>query len=423
MREQEIRTSHAGRPWSNWFWPQRGGSVVAELEPAALLPDVNARTFNVHLFIGARPNIPKAATVQRAFRLHPLASHARLTTVHTGQHSSKAMASALIRELGVDVDHYLRSRTAQTDPGHLAQLVRALDQHMKHHAGRIDSSIVVGDVNSTVAASIVSARYGIPVVHVEAGLRSHFQEPEELNRKLITAASSFHLPASATDARNLIAESVDASDIFLVGNAHTETLLTARSRSARKGIVARLKLTDKPYTILYVHKPATIRNGDWVSALFAKVQQLSGDLVIALHPGAKRRLLKLAPEVLSLEGAIYVPSLSHGEFSALMRHSACVVTDSAGLQEESTVLGTSCITVGAPTARPVTCTTGSATFVGFDLEQCSHALIKVREPRQLNYPIPPLWDTEVSQRISNAISEILRRTADNQQGRAVLRVV
>jgi len=367
---------------------------------------------DVTMFIGARPNLPKAATVLRAFDTGSLRHlPVRLRVVHTGQHSAEQMGLGYAHTMGVRIDEVLESPAADEDGRRLAGLVAAVDGYLSRVA-RPDLAIVLGDVNSTLAAALVLGRRGIPIVHVEAGLRSGAAEPEEINRKIITAVADVHLAPSRQAVMNLRRENVPDDRIYFVGNAHTETFLLGAADRATTGVLERLGLRPGGYTLLSVHKTPTVQNLGWLFDLVRAASRLPS-VVWVVHPSAREMLLRNEPSLLELPSLRYLGPQPYYEFGRLLTSAACVITDSAGMQEETTVSGVPCVTVGAPTARPETMAYGTNTFTGFDVPAAEAAAAEALRVGAAP-SVPEHWDAHVSRRISQALTSVLTEHADTR---------
>lgn len=373
-------------------------------------------THDVTLFIGARPNLPKAATLVRAFAAPPLRdAGAGLRIVHTGQHAAGRMGLSYADTLGVSVEQVLRAPDADRDGERLSSLVAVIDRYLAR-SGDPDLAVVVGDVNSTLAAAVVAARNGIPVAHVEAGLRSHVRdEPEELNRRMITAVADFHLAPSQRAVDNLLRENVPREAISFVGNAHTESFLLADEQRGASTVLTDLGLRSGSYVLLSVHKASTMQHLPWLDELVCK---LAGQqpVVWAVHPGSSKLLRAAAPHLLTLDDVRYLQPLPYHGFGQLLTSAACVVTDSAGMQEETTASGVACVTVGAATARPETVSHGTNAYAGFDVGLALAATDQaVRGTRRTPPRLPDRWDTQVSTRISEVLAAVLTDRAAARQ--------
>ena len=351
---------------------------------------------------GARPNFPKAAPVLAALA----ARGVEQLLVHTGQHYDERMSEIFFRQLGIpepDVNLGVGSgpHGAQT----AATMVALEELFVQRRPAMV---VVYGDVNSTVAAALVAAKLGIAIAHVEAGLRSFdMTMPEEINR-LVTDRLSDLLLATSTDAiAHLGNEGVPAEKIHFVGNPMIDTLLKNLERYDADGARAAFGL-EGAYLVATLHRPGNVDRPQDVARLVAAMHQAADQapIVIPLHPRGRGRLTEAG---LFDHPAIRVADpLGYVEFMGLVRGSAAVITDSGGVQEETTVLGVPCLTLRPNTERPVTITHGTNRLVTHDsLPLCVREALEAGPLTQ--WPTPPLWDGKAGERIAAVIIRALAR--------------
>ncbi|WP_235834620.1 non-hydrolyzing UDP-N-acetylglucosamine 2-epimerase [Actinomadura logoneensis] len=351
--------------------------------------------------LGARPNFVKAAPVIAALA----ARGARQAVVHTGQHYDRRMSEVFFDELGlpepdVNLGVGSGSHAAQT----AALLVGLEEEFIRRSPALV---IVYGDVNSTIAAALVAAKLGVPVAHVEAGLRSFdMTMPEEVNRRLTDQLSDLCLVTSPEAVGHLAAEGVPVGRAHLVGNPMIDTLLGNLDRFDTGRVRAEHGLPDR-YVLATMHRPANVDDPATASALVRSLHGVAdlAEVVIPVHPRGRANLLAAGldghPRVRVLDPLGYV------DFVAAVRGAAAVVTDSGGIQEETTVLGVPCLTVRPNTERPITITHGTNRLVS--LEELVPAARKVLEgERPAAGRVPPLWDGHAGPRIADVILEYLR---------------
>jgi UDP-N-acetylglucosamine 2-epimerase (non-hydrolysing) len=351
---------------------------------------------------GARPNFPKAAPVLRA--LGELGIPQRL--LHTGQHYDEAMFEVFFRQLGLPEPDINLGVGSGTHARQTAAIMTGVEDVLTDL--RPAMVVVYGDVNSTVAAALVAAKLGIPVAHVEAGLRSFDATmPEEVNR-LVTDRLSDLLFATSPDAvAHLGNEGVHPGRIHLVGNPMIDTLLAnldrfdAAAARAEHGLAAR-------YVVATLHRPANVdRPGDaaaLVKGLHAVASQ--ADVVLPLHPRGRESLR--AAGLFDHPGVRVIDPLGYVEFLGLVRGADAVVTDSGGVQEETTILGVPCLTIRPNTERPVTITHGTNRLV--TRERMPEAVEEaLRAGRPEAWPTPPLWDGHAGERIAAIVAADLDR--------------
>ncbi|SNT56945.1 UDP-N-acetylglucosamine 2-epimerase (non-hydrolysing) [Actinomadura meyerae] len=353
----------------------------------------------VHV-LGARPNFVKAAPVISALR----AAGAEQAVVHTGQHYDARMSEIFFTELGLpepDVNLGVGSG------GHAEQTAALMIGLEAEFTSRSPALVIVyGDVNSTIAAALVAAKLHIPVAHVEAGLRSFdMTMPEEVNRRVTDQLSDLCLVTSPEGIGHLAAEGVPVSRTHLVGNPMIDTLLgnldsfdTARVRAAHG-------LPDR-YVLATVHRPANVDAPETAAALVRHLHGVAdlADLVIPVHPRGRANLLAAGLD--DHAGVHVLEPLGYIDFVAAVRGAAAVVTDSGGLQEETTILGVPCLTVRPNTERPITITHGTNRLVTFE-ELVPAARKALEEGPPKSDRTPPLWDGKAGPRIAEVIMEYL----------------
>ncbi|MFF7215534.1 non-hydrolyzing UDP-N-acetylglucosamine 2-epimerase [Streptomyces sp. NPDC008238] len=352
----------------------------------------------VHV-VGARPNFVKAAPVVAALR----GAGQPQSVVHTGQHYDERMSHVFFRELGlpqpdVDLGVGSGSHARQT-----AALLTALEDELSARAPALVT--VYGDVNSTLAAALVAAKLGLPVAHVEAGLRSFdMTMPEEVNRRLTDQLADLLFVTSPEAVGHLADEGVDTARVHFVGNPMIDTLLAHLPRfdphaaRAAHGLPAR-------YGVVTLHRPANVDDPAAAAACVAALREAARhlELAVPLHPRGRAALE--AAGLGDTPGIRILEPLGYLEFMGLLRGAAAVVTDSGGVQEETTVLGVPCLTLRPNTERPVTVTHGTNRLVTPD--GLAPALLKALDGEAPAPEGPPLWDGRSGPRIARVITEWL----------------
>jgi UDP-N-acetylglucosamine 2-epimerase (non-hydrolysing) len=360
----------------------------------------------VDLVAGARPNFMKLAPVQRAVAALG-AQDFRI--VHTGQHYDAQMNDVFFEELGIPApDFHLEVGSGS----HGAQTARILERYEAHLiANRPDATVVFGDVNSTVACALAAVKLGVPVVHVEAGLRSFDRTmPEEINRLCTDAVADLLLVSEPSGVANLRREGVDEAKVKLVGNVMIDTLMGQLPRARERAAAARLGLRPKGYGFVTLHRPSNVDDPQVLGRLVGLLHELSRELplVFPVHPrtqnAAKGLAQGLAPgqeRLLCLGPQPYLDTIS------LVSDAAVVLTDSGGLQEECSVLGVPCLTLRENTERPVTVELGTSRLVGNDLERIRAAWRDVRSGGWPAGGAIPFWDGRAGERVAQAIADRL----------------
>ena len=360
-------------------------------------------TLRILHVVGARPNFMKAAPVHAALAERKGVAQ---ILVHTGQHYDQAMSEIFFRELelprpDLDLGVGSASHAAQTAEVMTRFEPVVLDQ-------KPDRVLVYGDVNSTLAAALVSVKLHVPVAHVEAGVRSFDRAmPEEINRLLTDQASDLLLTPTVEGNENLAREGIPSHRVRFVGNVMMDSLLRLFPKALERweaGLAETWGRED--YGLVTLHRPSNVDEPERLRALLRTLEELSRDLplVFPIHPRTRARLQALALEPRSPRLHLVDP-LGYLDFLALQRHAACVITDSGGVQAETTFLGVPCITARTTTEWPVTVASGTNTLVGEDTDALARAVRDVLAGRARRGILPPLWEGHAAERIADAITD------------------
>jgi UDP-N-acetylglucosamine 2-epimerase (non-hydrolysing) len=355
--------------------------------------------------VGARPNFMKIAPVIRALSD---AGGVEQRLVHTGQHYDDRMARIFFDELGLpqpDRDLEVGSGTqAEQTAAVMVRFEGVLEEE------RPDLVVVVGDVNSTLAATLVAAKAGVPLAHVEAGLRSFdLSMPEEINRIVTDRLSALLFTPSRDADENLRREGVPLERIHRVGNVMIDTLLEHRPRAPWGRIRERLGVADRGYAVLTLHRPANVDHPDRLGGLLDKLGVVGEryPFLFPVHPRTARRLAE-NEDLRRRAGFLrQTEPLGYMDFLALMDHAALVLTDSGGIQEETTVLGVPCFTLRDNTERPVTVDEGTNTLVGADGRGLERAFRDFLARGGKKGRIPELWDGRSGARVAKVLRQSL----------------
>jgi UDP-N-acetylglucosamine 2-epimerase (non-hydrolysing) len=370
----------------------------------------------VHCIVGARPNFVKIGPI-----VHAAAASRRLCThlIHTGQHYDAQMSRHFFEDLDLpEPDRYLDVRSGT----HAVQTARIMESYEPVVAEeRPDLVLVVGDVNSTMACALVAAKSGVPIAHVEAGLRSFDRTmPEEINR-IVTDALADLLFTTCRDAdENLRREGVAQEKIHFVGNVMIDTLLASLPLAAERRTAAGLGLDPGGYAAVTIHRPGNVDDAAGFERVVTILRDLASRLpvVFPMHPRTARRAqeLGLAPALQDCPGLHLVEPMRYLEFVDLLRTARLVLTDSGGVQEETTVLGVPCLTLRPNTERPVTITAGTNQLAPLDAQAAIEAARRLLAGRVAPQPQrPPLWDGHAAERIV-AVLEAHADRIGNLQG-------
>ena len=363
--------------------------------------------------VGARPNFMKVAPVLRA-----MADRSRFDPilVHTGQHYDAALSDTFFEELGMpSPDVHLGVGSAS----HAAQTARILEGFAPVlEANRPDLVLVAGDVNSTLACALAAVKLSVPVAHIEAGLRSGDRTmPEEINRVLTDSISDLLFTTSAEARSNLEREGADASTIHFVGNSMIDTLRRFEDKARDRPIVRERGLTAGRYALVTLHRPSNVDSGRDMERVLQLLTLLVERMPVAfpIHPRTRANL-EAAGKLVALEAIPelrLLPPLGYLDFLALMMHASVVVTDSGGVQEETTALGVDCLTLRPNTERPVTVTEGTNLLVNDDPRALLRALDDSRtRPRHAR--LPEKWDGQAGARIAAVIRDWFERGAPSR---------
>jgi UDP-N-acetylglucosamine 2-epimerase (non-hydrolysing) len=360
---------------------------------------------NILNVVGARPNLMKIAPLVEEMRHHP---DIRQTLLHTGQHYDTKMSEIFFDALGIpQPDIYLGVGSGS----HAEQTARVMIEVEKVLlAERPDVVVVVGDVNSTLACSITAAKLWIPVAHVEAGLRSFDRRmPEEINRIVTDALSEILFTTSRDADGNLIREGVAPEKIFFVGNVMIDTLMKHRNRAKRLHTPNQFNLEPGRYALLTLHRPSNVDAPEVLAGLMEALSRIQEDVPILFpaHPRTVKRISDFGFEgrLDTTPGLRITEPLGYLEFLDLMMHAQMVLTDSGGIQEETTILGIPCLTIRENTERPVTIIEGTNILVGTDPERIVKEARRILAGETKAGQVPELWDGRAAERIVRILLE------------------
>ncbi len=354
--------------------------------------------------IGARPNFMKVAPVFQALQ----ARGADQILLHTGQHYDFNMSDVFFQELRIPAPHVNLQVGSGSHAQQTAQIISRFEPCLLEHAP--DLVLVYGDVNSTVAAALVSAKLGVRVGHVEAGLRSFDRGmPEEINRVLTDQISDLLFTPSEDGDRNLLREGVARDNIHLVGNVMIDTLLEMLPR-AKQHVLA-----DTPgcFALLTLHRPSNVDDLVWLAEALRSLSEIGNGLPVLfpVHPRTRQRLGEAGIHNQKLRNIRLLDPLPYLQFLGLQTRATVVITDSGGIQEETTVLGVPCLTVRENTERPITVEKGTNVLVGRDVARLRREVCKILSGEKKRGSIPPLWDGHASERIADIVTGLSTRAA------------
>jgi len=357
------------------------------------------------LVAGARPNFVKIAPLRLALSDR---EGLEALVVHTGQHYDDEMSAAFFRDLSIPEPDYHLGVGSASHAVQTARIMEAFDRLLDEVP--VDLVVVVGDVNSTLACSLVAVKRSIPVAHVEAGLRSFDRSmPEEINRLVTDAVSTYLFTPSRDADENLKREGCDASRIHFVGNVMVDTLLRFRDRAlSTSGVLTKLGLVPGGYAVLTLHRPRNVDDPAAFESILGALEVIARDtpVVYPVHPRSRRTLegRGLSARARAIGGLILTDPLGYLDFVALQGQAGFVMTDSGGVQEETTVLGVPCLTLRPNTERPITVTEGTNKVVGTDpaaIVEAARAAVAGSGAGK----VPELWDGRASERIADTLEQ------------------
>jgi UDP-N-acetylglucosamine 2-epimerase (non-hydrolysing) len=354
--------------------------------------------------VGARPNFMKVAPIVEAMKrrereFSPL-------VVHTGQHYDAAMSDAFFRDLELpQPDAYLGVGSASHASQTAAIMERFEPVVLKE---KPDWVLVVGDVNSTLACALVCAKLGVKVAHVEAGLRSRDRAmPEEINRLLTDQVADLLFTPSEDADENLRREGIPRERIRLVGNIMIDSLLRHLPRAKKSTVAETLGLREREYAVLTLHRPSNVDDAITLARIAEALEEISKriPIIFPVHPRTRKMIKELGFSERIDKALRLIEPLGYLDFLSLYSNARLVLTDSGGIQEETTVLGIPCITLRDTTERPITVEMGTNVVVGTDPQKITRAAFGALERLQTkNHRVPPLWDGHTAGRILNALT-------------------
>lgn len=362
--------------------------------------------------VGARPNFVKVAPVLHALE----ASGVATKVLHTGQHYDHLLSDAFLEQLGFPPVDFTLGVGSGSHARQTADVMVGVERVLQDH--QMTAVLVAGDVNSTMAAAIAAAKLGVRVIHLESGLRSgDWEMPEEINRVVTDRVSDLLLCHSQDAVDNLRREGANSARVRLVGNTMIDSLFTLRGAAEACDPLARLGLTKRQYVLVTLHRPALVDDPDRLRPVLGVLARVAERLpvLMPLHPRTRARLDGHDPGALA---ALRIEApLKYLDFVAVEASARFVITDSGGVQEETSALGVPCVTYRTTTERPVTLSHGTNRLVGLEsaeLERaCEELLTTSSEPRPA---IVPLWDGHAGVRAAEAITEAMSAWHDADRG-------
>lgn len=357
---------------------------------------------------GARPNFMKIAPLMRAFAAEPSITP---ILVHTGQHYDEKMSKSFFDELNIprpDINLEVGSGSHAQQTGTIMQRFEGTVLEQKP-----DAVLVVGDVNSTMACALVAVKLEVAVYHVEAGLRSFDRGmPEEINRLVTDAVSDVLFVSEPSGMRNLQAEGIAPEKTHFVGNVMIDTLKSHLERAQKSNILSQLGVEAGAYVAVTLHRPSNVDDAETLGGILDAFDAMlaDGPVLFPIHPRTRKNLasLGLQSRINSMKGLRLIEPLGYLDFLKLTASAAVVVTDSGGVQEETTILGVPCLTVRENTERPATVVAGTNRIVGTNPAKIIAGYRDARGTRSDDPPVPEKWDGRAAERIVKILGEMSR---------------
>jgi len=362
---------------------------------------------NILNVVGARPNFMKIAPIMEQMR-----EQSRLDPilVHTGQHYDQSMSKLFFEDLRLPRPNVYLDIGSASHGEQTGRIMIEFESVLLKE--KPDLVLVVGDVNSTIACGLVAVKQGVKLAHVEAGLRSYDRSmPEEINRILTDQISDFLFTTEQSGNENLAKEGIAADKVFFVGNVMIDSLLSHLDRARDSNILREMELTPQQYTVLTLHRPSNVDSPEQFSNILAALTEIQKQLpiVFPIHPRSRERLqrFELGTKLQEMPDLRISNPLGYLDFLKLLSDARFVLTDSGGIQEETTVLGVPCLTLRENTERPVTVAQGTNTIVGTNTERIISQSQRVLQGQTPKGRPPDLWDGKAAQRITDILLEQL----------------
>lgn len=360
---------------------------------------------HITLIAGARPNFMKVGPVIREIlKKQKEGVDISYRLVHTGQHYDKIMSDTFFEELQIPKPDVNLASGSGTQAEQTASIMLAFEKDLSENP--TDMIVVVGDVTSTLACSIVAKKANVKLAHIEGGIRSFdFTMPEEINRKVTDSITDYFFTTTKWASDNLIGEGIKPQNIFLVGNVMIDSLLYNFPKLKKPIIFNEYNLKPQKYIVLTLHRPNNVDAATKLRSILNEISVNSANVPV-IFPTHPRTKLKIKKEKMDFDNVFFIDPLGYLEFNYLVKNSMAVITDSGGITEETTVLGVPCMTIRDNTERPETCTIGTNELIGTNPENIKPALEKLFSGNWKKGSIPHLWDGKSAERIVNILLKL-----------------
>lgn len=369
---------------------------------------MHRRTYKIFLVAGVRPNFMKIAPLWKALRAYP---YIDCRIIHTGQHYDEGLSDVFFAQLGLPKPYINLCIPSGPRSLYIRMVTRAFREVCKRE--RPDLVVVVGDVNSTLGAALGARQCNIPVAHVESGLRSFDRKmPEELNRIRTDRIAQYLFVTEESGIHNLLAEGIANDAIFYTGNVMIDTLVHQLQSIRKSPILRRLSLKRKRYGAVTLHRPSNVDTRQKLTHMLSFLSWLTAKTIIVfpVHPRTRKSIVRhnLLPAFRSMHNLIMTEPFGYHDFLCLVLHARFVVTDSGGIQEETTYLGVPCFTLRDNTERPSTVIYGTNVLLGTDIRLARKRMLRFLKGKKLKKKTPPKWDGKAAERIAAIIARIIR---------------
>lgn len=360
----------------------------------------------VLIVVGTRPNFIKVTQFHLVVKQYP---GIECKIVHTGQHFDDKMSLVFFEQFGLKPDMFLNI-THNSPISQMADIMNSLEKVVSDYKPHL--MIVPGDVNSTLAAALVANKMNVRLAHLESGLRSYDRAmPEEFNRVLTDDLSDYFFVTEQSGYDNLVKEGKDKKNIYFVGNTMIDTMVAFSSQIEKSDILKKLNVSPKKYVLMTMHRPATVDSAEGLKKLLHIINTITAKykLVFPAHPRTVKNFEKygLGQEIKKNTNLAFCEPLDYFAFQKLVKETKFIVTDSGGIQEESTFLQIPCLTLRANTERPITVTLGTNELIPFDEKIIETLIDSIEQGTYKKGAIPPMWDGKATERIVKILSEVV----------------
>jgi UDP-N-acetylglucosamine 2-epimerase (non-hydrolysing) len=357
--------------------------------------------------VGTRPNFIKIAPIHKAVqKYHNIIQH---KICHTGQHFDSSMSQVFFNELDLQNPDFFLGINGGTQAVQTARIMMEFEKVLTNE--NPDLVIVPGDVTSTLACSLVASKLGVPIAHIESGLRSFDRDmPEEINRIVTDVLADYLFVSEQSGIENLKKEGIHSDKMFFVGNVMIDSLMRYLPYINKSKIVDKYLLVPGKYIVTTFHRPSNVDIEENLKNILKLLNSLGkyGKVIFPVHPRTEENIKKWGLDNLIDNSLILLSPIGYIDFIALIKQAGLVLTDSGGIQEETTFLGVQCLTVRNNTERPVTVQVGTNQLIGTDLDKVREESIKILDGQKKSGGIPELWDGKTSERIIEVIIDKLK---------------